>query len=110
MSEIFFPDDAAGVFQAIHMPDFGITWAGVNPFGEGFCFGSERGHLVLTDTKGKPLSVLGRASASGEAISGVAFSQNWLAVTTRKDINLIAPLLFDNRDGEAVVISGGAPE
>jgi hypothetical protein len=111
MNGVFFPNDPAGAFQAIHMPEFGISWAGANPFGEGFCFGSEAGTLVLTDTMGRPRSFLGQASASGEAINGVAYSQNWLAVTTRKDINLIAPLLFHSRHSqEAVVISGGAPD
>jgi hypothetical protein len=108
MNGVDFPNDPEGIFQSIHMPNFGITWAGVNPFGEGFCIGSETGHLVLTDTKGGRRSLLGRASASGEAVNGVAFSQNWLAVTTRKDINFVAPLLLDNRHSQAVVIAGGA--
>ena len=110
MNGIFFPNDPTGVFQCIHMPDFAITWAGANPFGEGFCFGSETGNLVLTDTMGRPRSVLGQASASGEAINGVAFLQNWLAVTTRKDISFIAPMLLDRQHLQALVISGGAPD
>jgi hypothetical protein len=52
MNVTFFSDGPEGIFESIHMPDFGITWAGANPFGEGFCFGSEEGVLVFTDTKG----------------------------------------------------------
>jgi hypothetical protein len=110
MSRVFFPNEPSGVFQVLEMPDFGISWAGANPLGEGFCLGSERGHIVLTDTKGQPISLLGRASASGEAINGVAFSRNWLAVTTRKDVNFIPLSLLDSRHLEALVISGGASD
>jgi hypothetical protein len=110
MTGTFFPNDPEGAFQAIHMPDFGISWAGPNPFGEGFCFGSEAGHLVLTDTKGQPRSLLGRASASGEAVNGVAYSRGWLAVTTRKDLNFIPPLSVEPSHLDAVVIYGGAPD
>jgi hypothetical protein len=111
MNQVLLPDDPAGVFQALHMPDFGLSWAGENPFGEGFCLGSEAGNLVLTDTQGRPRSLLGRASASGEAISGVAFSQNHFAVTTRKDINIIGPLRLERGHVPSVVfIPAGAPD
>ena len=112
MNRIFIPDDPAGVFQSIHLPDFDVTWAGPNPFGEGFCLGSEAGTLLFTDTQCRPLptKLLGQASQSGEAISGVAFSQNWLAVTTRKDINLIRHQQLDGQGLQAVAISGGAPD
>jgi hypothetical protein len=110
MSGVFFPNDPEGPFHAIHMPDFGISWAGANPFGEGFCFGSEDGNLVLTDTKGNPRSFLGKASASGEAINGVAFSHNWLAVTTRKDINFIPIHLLNREDQGVIFIAGGGQD
>src|SRR5713101_569422 len=100
MTETFFRNDPAGVFDFIPLPDFRLTWAGANPFGEGFCFGSESGELGLTDTRGRRRFRLPSASASNEAISGVAYSQNWLAVTTRKDINFIEPMKRDTRNGE----------
>ena len=108
MNQIYLPNDSADVFQALHIPDFGITWAGANPFGEGFCLGSETGQLVFTDTKGALRSRPVQASASGEAINGFTFSNGWLAATTRKDINLLAPVLLNKQDTETVVISGGA--
>jgi hypothetical protein len=105
-----FLNDPERAFQAIHMPEFGLSWAGANPFGEGFCFGAEKGRLVFTDTRGRPRSLLDRASASGEAINGVAYSRGWLAVTTRKDINLIPPLSVDRPPPDAIVIFGGATD
>jgi hypothetical protein len=101
---VFFPDDPAGIFHAIPTPGFAVSWAGENPLGEGFCFGSETGHLMLTDTLGKPVASLGEATESNEAVNGVAFSQNWIAVTTRSDINFIGPWLRGGREQRGVVI------
>jgi len=107
MNDIYVPNDAAGVFQTIHMPEFGLTWAGGNPFEEGFCFGSETGQVVFADAVGKPVSAIKDASVSREAVNGVAFSQNWLAVTTRKDINFIGPCLPRTQPPDVVTFFGG---
>jgi len=102
MNGVQFPNDPAGVFYAIPMQ--GVSWAGQNPLGEGFCFGLESGGLVLTDTQGTPLGSP-READSKEAVNGVAFSKGWLTVTSRADINLIGPRLQANQ--EQVVIDGG---
>jgi hypothetical protein len=102
MNGIQVPNDPAGVFYAIPMP--GVSWAGQNPLGEGFCFGLESGGLVLTDTRGTPQGSPGEAD-SKEAVNGMAFSKGWPAVTTRADINFFGPALQANQ--EQVVIAGG---
>jgi hypothetical protein len=109
MTATFFPNYPEGVFEVIHIPDFGISWAGPNPFDEGFCFGSEAGDLVFTDTKGKLRSSFPGASALGEAVNGVAYSCGWLAVTTRKDLNFIPRLSVErSQHFDGVIIHGGA--
>ena len=91
MNAPYFPNDPDGFFHTFDLPDFAVSWAGANPFGDGFCFGSETGQLVLTDIRGRQIIALGTATESNEAVNGVAFSQGWLAVTTRADVNLIGP-------------------
>jgi hypothetical protein len=107
MNDIYVPNDPDGVFHAIYLPEFGFTWAGANPLGEGFCFGSENGEVVFADVAGQPLSLIKGASASKEAVNGLAFSQNWLAVTTRKDINFIGPCLPRTQPPDVVTFSCG---
>ena len=81
----------AGLLQEIQFPDFEVSWAGANPFGDGFCFGSEDGRLLFTDGRGMQIGVPLTASANGEPINGVAASNGWLAVTTRADLNFFRP-------------------
>ncbi len=104
-----FPNDPGGVFCAFELPKFGLTWAGANPFGEGFCVGSESGKLVLVTAEFQATSQELPASAAGEPVNSVAFSHHWLAVTTRKDINFIGPFTEPKRPPEMVSFSGGGP-
>jgi hypothetical protein len=80
---------APGLLQTIRYPDFDVCWAGPNPFRDGFCFGSEHGQLLYTDELGRPYGNPGKGSASGEAINGVAGSNDWLAVSTREEVNFL---------------------
>lgn len=107
MSKIFFPDDPTGVLHKLRVPEFDATWAGASPLGNGFCLGSETGQILYTNEAGCSTSAPVGGSASGEAINGVAFSQNWLAVTTRRDINLIGPLVPEMHAPQRVTFFGG---
>lgn len=99
-------DIATSEFQPL--ADFGgVTWAGANPIEEGFCLGSETGNIVLTDAAFQRRSDYLRSSASGEAINSLAYSQNWLAVVTRKDINFIGPFSPTSQSTELVTLLGG---
>jgi hypothetical protein len=104
MSDNVFP---TGACQSIHLPNFAITWVGANPLDEGFCFGSETGQIYFTDVEGLPVSPILLASASGESINGVAYSQNWLAATTRKDVNFIGPWEPRTQPRDVVSFFGG---
>jgi hypothetical protein len=74
------------LFTPIRLKDFDVTWAGPAPAGPGFCFGSEDGRLLFTDERGVPVSDPGQGSDSGEAINGVAYSGEWIAVSTRAGV------------------------
>ncbi len=90
------------------LPDFDVTWAGGHPFRDGFCFGSDSGKLLFTDESGKVLDGPRKASASGEAINGLAGSGGWLAVTTRAEVNFFGPARSSDGRAEGVVFPGGA--
>lgn len=102
-----FRNDPAGAFYALQLPEFGCTWAGASPSGQGFCLGSETGNIVHVDVAMQRRGDLHLASPSGEAINGIAFSRNWLAVTTRKDVSLIGPFMTDSSHMERVTFAGG---
>ncbi len=67
-------------------PGFEISWAGANPFGDGYCFGSESGLLQFMDKDIKPMGPVLKASLSGEAINSVVGIGTWFAVSTRQEI------------------------
>jgi hypothetical protein len=86
------------LFLHIRFNDFQVSWAGPHPFRPGFCFGSEDGQLLFTDENGG--DVYGgptKGSISGEAINGVASWQNWLAISTRAEVNFVAITGIDSR-------------
>lgn len=62
-----------------------MSWAGRGPRGDDFCFGSDDGRLLLTDSMGrnadKPLK-----TRTDEAINGVAFIEGRMAVSTRSEL------------------------
>src|SRR5207302_10296307 len=70
----------------IRIPGFEISWAGQDPWNRGFCFGSEDGRIKFT--KVDSLAGQGPFSAadSGEAINGVAFTNDVMAVSTRSEV------------------------
>jgi hypothetical protein len=74
------------LYESIRLKEFSVTWAGLNPTGPGFCFGSEDGRLLFTDENGNPINEPHPGSLSGEAINGVACLKDWLAVATRGDL------------------------
>jgi hypothetical protein len=79
---------ASRTFMAdIRLRDFEICWAGPNPVGPGFCFGSEDGWLLFTDDDGAAPSHPVKGTLSGEAVNGVAGLGRWLTVTSREDVS-----------------------
>jgi hypothetical protein len=72
----------------IHWPDFDVSWAGPNPNGSGFCFGSDEGSLRITDEVGRITSPRLEGSLDSEAINAVAGWKNYRMVTTRGEMDL----------------------
>jgi hypothetical protein len=77
-------------YTPLRFPDFEVSWAGPHPYQQGFCFGSEDGRLLFSDEDGGELFRSESMSDSGEAINGVACSQEFLAITTRQEFNIWA--------------------
>jgi hypothetical protein len=94
------PDSANGPilpFVGLPCPDgFDVCWVGefsvpdplVPPL---ICLGSVDGKLLFTDQEfGHTLKGKMNASPSGEAINGVARIGNWVAISTRSEVNICA--------------------
>lgn len=98
----FEPTGVERVFRSseIGFPDFDISWAGrARPWREGFCFGSEDGRIKFAEIKfaefdspeGPDPIVVAKSNPivvaeSREAINGVAFSGDMMAVSTRGEV------------------------
>lgn len=89
------------LFAHFKFDDFEVSWAGLNPFRTGFCFGSEDGRLLFTDEEGNTL-FMAKGSKSGEAVNGMARLDKWLVVSTRAEINIWQ--LPDNQGGNRALV------
>src|SRR5947209_4116320 len=70
----------------IRFPDFDISWAGENPWDQGFCFGSEDGQLLFRSVDGQNAKISKAVVKSGDPINGVAFLGTTTAVSTRSEV------------------------
>jgi hypothetical protein len=72
--------------QKLDFPGFEITWAGEGPPDLGLCIGSEDGRIAFKKPAGNewfgPFTIV----ESSEAINGVAFTANVMAVSTRSEV------------------------
>jgi hypothetical protein len=73
---------------SMRFQDFEVSWAGASPSPSGFCFGSEDGRVLLTDTDGEPRGPTQPVMRPGEAINGIAFLPPWMGVSTRNEIRI----------------------
>ncbi len=89
-------------------PDFDISWAGESPWRDVLCFGSEDGRLRFTTFEGATVQGPHRVVDSGEAINGAAFSENFIAVSTRGEVALWDLRRLGESDGRIAVYPGGA--
>jgi len=78
--------------KSLHFPGAQVTWAGEFPWTHDLCFGTEDGSICVKDTNGVDISY-GPIIDSGEAINGVAFSRNMVAISTRAEL-LVKRLSF----------------
>lgn len=82
------------------IPGFEVAWAGASPSGEGFCYGSEDGRILL-DNESEPRL----RSDSCEAINGMAAIGPHMVVSTRVDWTLWR--LDPSSGGNSANIPGG---
>jgi hypothetical protein len=69
----------------IPLDDFAVSWAG--PSGrDDFCFGSEDGKLRFTTVDGESIGGLTSGLENAEAVNGVAFIGDVIAVSTRNEV------------------------
>src|SRR6266851_806083 len=96
------------LFAHLRFKDFEVCWAGPHPYRAGYCFGSEDGQILFTDEQGNVMySGPTKGSDSGEAINGLASWQNWLAISTRAEVNLVAfPTPSESKQLSAIVPAG----
>jgi hypothetical protein len=85
-------DVSQPLMVSYHFPDFEVSWAGNYPWKRGFCFGSEDGRLLFSKQDGQgELGPSGIQAPSHEAINGVAFLEDSIAISTRSDVSFVTP-------------------
>lgn len=70
-------------------PGFEVSWAGENPRNGGLILGSDDGRLLTTGPDGRDGGSPFPVSDSGEAVNGVAFTKEAMAVSTRSDVTFV---------------------
>lgn len=105
-----FPAAAKGrreLISLIALPDFEPSWGGPSFHGDGFCFGSEDGRVLLTDLDGVPRGPAETLSNLGEAINGLAFiAPRWLSFSTRDELVILT--LSKTKPIVGATLPGGA--
>jgi hypothetical protein len=87
--------------------DFEVSWAGPGRRAGEFCFGSEDGRILTTDEQLTPVPrPEGSVVPSGEAINGVAFLNDSIAVSTRCEVALVSQQPVDGKVFRSVFPAG----
>src|SRR5204862_5036349 len=96
------------LISSMQFEGFEVSWAGRAPGKPAFCFGSEDGRFLFTDSNGVALYKPDTGSLSGEAINGLAFVQRWIAVSTRNEVTLWTLPQHDGEKPRKMEFSTGA--
>jgi hypothetical protein len=104
------PQEDDHIFFAtnIQFEDFEVSWAGEDPYRHGFCFGSTDGRIRCTETHSPNGFGPSKATQFGDAINGIAFFDNFMAVSTRSEISLFSIPPPDNPTVLSTHYWGGA--
>jgi hypothetical protein len=89
-------------------PGFEVSWAGDCPWRPGYCLGSDDGRIQLASVDGCWRVGPYEISPSGEAVNGVAFSDDLMAVSTRSDVTFLKVPLLGTGHVERASYFGGA--
>ncbi len=92
--------------RTINLAD--ATWASGLPWGPGYCIGFEDGRVQLMGMDGSKRTGPYGVSPSGEAVNGVAFAGDVMAVSTRSDVAFLKVSEFGKGSAERAVYYGGA--
>jgi hypothetical protein len=90
-------------------PDFEASWAGGCPWGPGYyCFGSDDGRVRFIGLNGVTEISTYAVSPSEEAVNGIAFAGDLMAVSTRSDVTFLNVPFLGEGHVERAVFNGGA--
>jgi hypothetical protein len=89
-------------------PGFDITWAGRNPWAQGLCFGSADGRIRFRGFEGVPDAGPFDVAPSREAVNGVAFARDLMAISTRDEVVFFNVPLPETGVVERAIYYGGA--
>ena len=75
----------------IRLPDFDIAWVGgrPRPWTPGYCFGSDDGRVQFTGLDLRKEDEPYPVAPSEDAINGIAFAGDLMAVSTRSDVTFL---------------------
>jgi WD40 repeat protein len=101
--------DSSNLGETIQFEDFEISWAGANPFGDGYCFGSDDGRFRIMTAEGLATQPK-KVTISDESVNSIAFAgpgRRFMAVSTRCEVvvNDLDPRF--SKDGP-YIYNGGA--
>ena len=94
--------------QPFRFPDSDISWAGENPWGRGFCFGSEDGRLLVKRFDDPKVNIISLFDESNDPINGVAFLGRTIAASTRSAVRFFDLPHPGENWGREVIYDGGA--
>lgn len=104
---------ARDLLAAFTLKDFKVSWCGPYPLPNRIGFGSEDGEATFTDVDGVLLQAEpDKLVHSGEAINGMAFIKQWIAISTRREVAIFTlrsgqqPLVAEMPFGAHGVIAG----
>jgi hypothetical protein len=95
--------------RTIPLPGFEASWAGVCPWPPGYyCFGSDDGRVRIIGRDGATELCTYALAPSEDAVNGVAFAGDHMAVSTRSDVSFLNVPFLGQGHGERAVFNGGA--
>ena len=100
-------DSQAISLQSLKDPGFDVSCAVSSPWNLGYCLGSDDGRVQLASVDGTPSIDPVTVAPSGEAINGITFSGNMMAVSTRNEVAFWHHTLSSRGRDERAVRPGG---
>ncbi|HKI18344.1 MAG TPA: hypothetical protein VKA15_10710, partial [Isosphaeraceae bacterium] len=100
--------DESRNIRTISLPNFDISWAGASPGKPGYWFGSDDGQVLFMSLDETDLIGPHAIAPSDDAVNGIAFAGNLMAVSTRSDVTFLSTPEPGQRHIARTVFHGGA--